>query len=58
VTDENSSSQLVLLYEPEAAALTTCGQTNVTVDAGERFLILDAGGRAGAWLCRLASLTA
>ncbi len=45
--EEASIQQLILLYEPEAAALTTCGQANVTVEAGERFLILDAGGRAG-----------
>ena len=38
-----SGSQLVLLYEPEAAALTTCAQPNVRVESGERFLILDAG---------------
>ena len=40
----SGGSQLTLLYEPEAAALTTCAQPNVSVEIGEKFLILDAGG--------------
>ncbi len=42
-----SNGQLTLLYEPEAAALTACEQSNLTVEVGERFLILDAGGWLG-----------
>jgi hypothetical protein len=43
----SADGQLTLLYEPEAAALTTCQQNNLTVELGQKFLILDAGGWLG-----------
>jgi hypothetical protein len=43
----SSDGLLTLLYEPEAAALTTCQQSNLTVELGQKFLILDAGGCQG-----------
>jgi molecular chaperone DnaK (HSP70) len=38
------SEDFALVYEPEAAALTACAQNNVSVEAGDVFLIVDAGG--------------
>ena len=44
IIPNQDSHDLALIYEPEAAALTACSQANVTVEAGEVFLIVDAGG--------------
>jgi hypothetical protein len=43
IIPSKDSPDMVLVSEPEAAALTACSQASLTVDVGEVLLIVDAG---------------